>query len=298
MDELMLAPRQRELVDRVVAALTTVPGIVAIGLGGSHARGRARPDSDLDICLLYSAAAPFDVAEVRAIAARLDQGGNPVVAGLGEWGPWVDGGAWLTIEKQRVDLLYRAEDKVIAVLADAQQGRFESHFDQQPPFGYFGPTLLGEIAIMVPLADPGGRLASLQSRVQTMPLPLRQAIVQQSLWGVEFGLSAFAPKYVAAANVLAVAGCLTRFGQALVLALFALNNRYFLNDKTALDEIAEFALAPADFPQRLTALLAEIGQTREALSRAVTGLRALFDETRQLAGDLYQPLWPLETLTA
>lgn len=296
--DLALTAPQLEILHRVVAALRPVRGIAAIGLGGSHARGRARPDSDLDICLLYSAAAPLDIAQVRTVAGRLDDGGSPVVAALGEWGPWVDGGAWLIVDGQRVDFLYRAEEKVETVLTDAEAGRYETHFDQQPPFGYFGPTLLGEIAIMIPLVDPLGRLAALQAQVQLVPPALRQAIVQNCLWSVDFGLTAFAPKYVASANVHAVAGCLTRFGQALVLALFALNGRYFMNDKTALVEIGEFDAAPDDFALRLSAILAAVGHDQEILGSAVAKFRALFDEVRGLAGEIYQPYWSLETLTA
>jgi predicted nucleotidyltransferase len=298
MQNLVLIPQQRKILERVAAALCSVRGITAIGLGGSHARGRARPDSDLDICLLYSSKAAFDVAEIRSIAARLDHGGSPVVAGLGEWGPWVDGGAWLVIDEQRVDFLYRAEEKVEAVLADAHAGRFESHFDQQPPFGYFGPTLLGEIATMKPLSDPAGRLASLQARVMPFPAALRQTVVQHGLWSVEFGLTAFVPKYVVAGTTLSVAGCLTRFGQALVLTLFALNGRYFLNDKTALTEIEEFAICPVDFGDRLTALLATIGNNPDELARTVAEFRRLFAEVRDMASGLYQPYWSLEALTA
>ncbi len=295
---LTFTPRQQAITDRVCAALGFIDGVTAIGLGGSHARGRARPDSDLDFCLLYRAIEPFDIAAVRRIAELLNDGDRPVVAGFGDWGPWVDGGAWLVIDGQRVDLLYRAEEKVEAVFADAQAGHFESHFDQQPPFGYFGPTLLGEIATMKPLADPTGRLAALQARVTPMPSALRQAIVQHYLWSIEFGLTAFVPKYVAAGTTLAVAGCLTRFGQALVLALFALNDRYFMNDKTALDEAHEFPIAPDRFRERLTGLLAAIGNNPQDLAQSVAEFRRLFDDVRARSAGLYHPSWSLETLTA
>jgi predicted nucleotidyltransferase len=298
MNALALTPQHRAILARVVDAMLGVQGVLAIGLGGSHARGRARPDSDLDVVLLYDSTKSLDIAGLRLIAQQLDDGDSPVVAGVGEWGPWVDGGAWLVVEGQRVDLLYRAEGKVAAVLADAHAGRYGSHFEQQPPFGYFGPTLLGEIAVMQPLADPLGRLAALQDLVRPMPPALCQSIVQNCLWDVEFGLTAFVPKYVASANVLAVAGCLTRFGQALVLTLFALNNRYFVNDKTALEEVRAFDLAPAGFAERLAGLLAAVGGTPAEMGNAVGELRNLFEEVRALAATLYQPPWPMKALTA
>jgi predicted nucleotidyltransferase len=294
----MLTTRQQAILERTCTALSAICGITAIGLGGSHARGRARPDSDLDLCLLYRTAAPFDIGDIARIARELDDQGDPVIAGVGEWGPWVDGGCWLVIDGQRVDLLYRAEDKVEAVLSEAVAGRYESHFDQQPPFGYFGPTVLGEMSVVIPLVDPQGRLAELQAKTKVMPSALRQSVVQNCLWSIDFGLAAFLPKYVASGNVLAAAGCLTRFGHALVLAIFALNDRYLLNDKTALIEIGEFAVAPADFPARLESLLGTIGTTPAELGDAANELRRLFEEVRNLAGDLYRPFWSLEALTA
>jgi hypothetical protein len=35
---------------------------------------------------------------------------------IGDWGPWINGGAWLTVEGKRVDLLYRELDKVRSVI--------------------------------------------------------------------------------------------------------------------------------------------------------------------------------------
>jgi len=201
----------------------------------------------------------------------------------------VDGGGWLVVDQQKVDLLFRSLDKVEATLGDAEGGRFEMHFEQQPPFGFFGPTLLGEIAIAYPLLDPAQEIAKLKQRVTPMPQALAQAVVQSRLWSVEFGLNAFAPKYAAAGNVLALAGCLTRFAYALVLALFALNGVYLLNEKTALAEIDDFERAPKDFGARLNALLATIGAGPEALD----AIGALFEETKALAGGLYAPAWRL-----
>jgi hypothetical protein len=287
------SPLQTKALERVIDAFRDLPGLAALVLGGSQARGRARPDSDIDIGLYYRDSARFEIEAVRARAARLNDAPRCVVTDFGEWGPWVDGGAWLVVERQKVDLLYRSLDKVEATLAEAQAGRFEIHFEQQPPFGFFGPTLLGEIAIARPLIDRDDVIAALKARVSPMPQALAQAVVQSRLWSVEFGLTAFAPKYAAAGNVFALAGCLTRFGQALVLALFALNGRYLLSEKTALVEIDEFDKAPRQFGARLNALLATIGDAPAPLSGAVNAVSDLFEETRSLAGSWYRPAWPL-----
>jgi Nucleotidyltransferase domain/Domain of unknown function (DUF4037) len=283
-----LSNAQRELVDSLARRLGEIPGVAAVVLGGSYARGFARPGSDLDLGVFYSEAAPFDVAAVRALAASVNDTPDPVVTGFYVWGPWVNGGAWLTIGGQRVDLLYRSLEHQARVIADANAGRFELHWGQQAPFGFFGPTYLGELAICRPLFDPGGRVAALKREVAEYPEALRRAIVQAYLWQAEFSLESFAPKFAAGGEVLGAVGCLTRLAHQLVLVLFALNRRHLLSDKTALAEIAGFALAPPQFGERVAALLARPGREPAALAASVATAAGLVAETVALAGPLYR----------
>ena len=114
-------------------------------LGGSRADGTARPDSDWDLGVYYRGPASFDPAAVR------DLGHAGYVSALGEWGPIVDGGAWLTVDGTAVDVLFRDLDVVEGWLADAEAGRY-AVLDQN---GYLvgAPTYLpvGELAGCRPL---------------------------------------------------------------------------------------------------------------------------------------------------
>ncbi|WP_017668654.1 nucleotidyltransferase domain-containing protein [Sandarakinorhabdus sp. AAP62] len=286
-----LSREQDALISDVSAGLARITGVAAVVLGGSHARGRARPDSDIDIALYYRQRQPFAISAIRDLAARCNDTPEPVVSGFGEWGRWVDGGAWLTVGGQRVDLLYRQIDMVEHTLAEALCGRFEVDFAQQPPFGFFGPTVLGEVAIAKALFDPAGLVAELKTKVMPMPDALRRAVVQQCLWSVDFGLRAFAPKFVAAGNVYGAVGCFTRFANALALSLFALNGVYLLNDKTAMTEISEFPLTVPDFSDRLSTVLGTAGTEPLQLGQSMADMAKLFEATATLAGDLYRPTW-------
>ncbi|SCD41986.1 Nucleotidyltransferase domain-containing protein, partial [Streptomyces sp. SolWspMP-sol7th] len=105
----------------MAARLTDVDGIVAVALGGSRARGLHRPDSDYDLGLYYRGG--LDTAALRALAGEGVEVSEP-----GGWGPWVNGGAWLTVGEDRVDWIYRDLDRVEAVWEGCREGRFETGF--------------------------------------------------------------------------------------------------------------------------------------------------------------------------
>ena len=266
-----------------VDELAGVPGVAAVVLGGSFARGCARAGSDIDLGLLYHDEQPIDLGALRAVAARLDDAPDPTVTDLYAWGPWVNGGAWLTLRGQRVDLLYRSIERVEREIAAASAGRHEVHFAQQPPFGFWSGTLLGEAACALPLTDPAGAAARLRRAAATYPEALRAAVLRDMLHGAAFGLSAFAPKFAVRGDVWGTAACLARALWQLGLALFALNHTYLVSDKTLLDEIDGFALAPRDFRARAEAVLGAPGRTPAELAAAVEAIETLCAEVTALS---------------
>ena len=288
-----LSPEQRELVSSLAARLGAIRGMKAVVLGGSHARGRAQPSSDIDFGLLYSEVDPFSIQCVRELAEDVNDTAGPVVTNFYGWGPWVNGGAWLTIGGQRVDFVYRSLEHVERVIADAEAGRYEVHYAQQPPFGFFSGTYLGEIAVCVPLVDPEARLDLLKRRVVEYPEALRRTVMQDYLWAAELGLGAFARKFATRSDGYGTAACLTCAVNQLVLALFALNRKYPINDKTALVEIAEFECSPREFGPRVQKTLARLGNSPEELVVAIESVAQLARETVALADGLYQARFAL-----
>lgn len=262
-------------------------------LGGSHARGRAQPGSDIDLGLFYSETGPFSIHSIRQLAADINDTADPVVTDFFGWGPWVNGGAWLSIGGQRVDLLYRSLEHVERVIAEAELGRYEVHYLQQPPFGFFSGTYLGEVSICIPLCDANGRIEVLKRRVADYPEPLRRTVVRDYLFMAEFTLTAFAPKVAARSDTYGTAACLARAVNELVLALFALNRTYPINDKTVLSEVAEFAIAPREFRTRVQHTLGHLGSSPAELLVAVEAVTRLLHETLGLADGLYQPRYIL-----
>ncbi|MGW0701598.1 nucleotidyltransferase domain-containing protein [Streptomyces sp. NPDC002867] len=231
--------------------LTAVAGVRAVALGGSRARGAHRPDSDWDLGVYYRGEP--DVAALAELASEL--AGEPVeVAGPGGWGPWVDGGAWLTVDGAAVDWILRDLDRVRRVWADCRAGRYETGVQPGHPLGFWSPAYAGEVALCRVLDDPTGELGELRAQTATYPEPLRAALVEAA-WEAEFSV-AVARKSAGSGDTLHVSLCLSRAFGVLVQSLHAYHRVWCLNEKGALAAAAALPGVPGDFTARVSAALA------------------------------------------
>ena len=285
----MTIPAEKtRLLEDIAGRLATVPNVEAVALGGSHARGMHRPESDLDIGIHYREGAPFAIDDIRAIAKAFSAGGSPTVTDFYDWGPFVNGGAWIDTRVCKIDFLYRNLDQLERIVADAHQGRSDHSFDQQPPFGFRSVTALGEIHIAKPLHDPKNVLVPLKAAVASFPSALKTRIVRDTLGMAEFTFIHARNYYAKAGDVPNTASCMTRIFHYLVHALFALNETYLVNDKTSLKEIESFPTKPQDFGVRVSAILAAPGGSPETLDASLDHLKELLAETTALSGS-YKP---------
>ncbi|WP_246143507.1 nucleotidyltransferase domain-containing protein [Actinacidiphila oryziradicis] len=259
-------------VEAMAERLTRVPGVVGVMLGGSRARGTHRPDSDWDLGVYYRGEP--DVAALKRLAA--DATGAPVeVAGPGGWGPWVNGGAWLTVGGARVDWILRDLDRVERVWADCLAGRYEVGIQPGHPLGFWSPCYAGEVALGRMLADPAGELAALQQQTRHYPEPLRRALTDAA-WEADFTVGA-ARKSAAGGDLLHVALCLSRAIGILVQAILAHHRVWCLNEKGALAAAAGLPDTPAGFRDRAQAVLSGLGDP----PAAVEATAALVAEVRR-----------------
>ncbi len=283
-----LAAEQRRVVEDVVTGLRSVRFVSAIVLGGSHALGTSRADSDVDIGVYYSQVAPFHIDEIRRVVRNIARQGEPIVTGFYDWGRWVNGGAWIPVGKTRVDLLYRNIDQVEHAIVEARKGVWHEDFDQQPTYGFRSVTYLAEIDCCIALHDPHGRIAALKRQVAHYPEALKHTIISDMLWSGEVSL-VFARDFAKKRDVYNTVGCLTRIANDLTQALFAINETYFLNDKHALGFVDQFANRPPNYHQAIEAVLARPGQTVAELTASVEAFAQLWSDVTALVADLYKP---------
>ncbi|WTI78618.1 nucleotidyltransferase domain-containing protein [Streptomyces sp. NBC_00727] len=257
----------------MAARLTEVPGVRAVLLGGSRARGTHRPDSDWDLGVYYRGTP--DTAALSALAAAFQ--GSPVeVTAPGGWGPWVNAGGWLRVDGVQVDWILRDLDRVEDVWADCREGRYEVGVQPGHPLGFWSPAYPGEVALGRVLTDPGGELTALREETSRYPEPLREALAGAA-WEADFSVVA-ARKSAPAGDRLHVSLCLSRAFGTLAQSLHAHHRTWCLNEKGALAAAAALPDTPADFAARVDAAL------RGLDAAAVETAAELVREVREVLG--------------
>jgi predicted nucleotidyltransferase len=289
---MMLNNDQKQIIKHITDNLQEVKGVTAIVLGGSHATGHASAASDLDIGIYYHEQAPFDIQKIKTIAKEIAIDLAPTVTDFYEWGPWVNGGAWIHTSAGKVDFLYRNIEQVANTVQRAQQGEWENHYEQQPPYGFSSVFYLAECKDCISLYDPHNIIGSLKDVVKEYPSKLRHTIIQHSLWSAEFTLIQ-AETFASQKDMYNTAGCLTRALKNIVSALFAICELYPIGDKRAMDILAQTDKKWNGLSQVVEDILS---MHKSSLSHNTLALRHLFEKTVDSAGGIYQPLFPIKKM--
>ena len=219
-------------------------------LGGSRADGTARADSDWDLGVYYRGPASFDPTAVRGL------GHAGYVSALGEWGPIVDGGAWLTVDGTAVDVLFRDLGAVEGWLADAEAGRY-AVLDQN---GYLvgAPTYL-----------PVGELAGCRhlggAELPRPAFPERLAATAPGRWEGRASVALlFAEGHARGGDAVACAGMLAAAALCAAHARLTARREWARNEKrliarAGLDAVQPSLARPGATAAELTATVAAVG---------------------------------------
>jgi predicted nucleotidyltransferase len=269
------------LISTIVERLKSVAGIETIVLGGSRARGTHTSTSDIDLGIYYSPSTPMDLKALAQVAAEIDdEHRDNLINSPGGWGPWINGGGWLTVNQIPVDFLYRDLDKVSRIITDNCAGRFEIAYQPGHPHAFPSYIYLCEVALCQPLWDPNNTLAHLKDRVRPYPPQLKQAIVNNFWWEADFSLKN-AHKSISRGDVAYAAGCCFRGVMCLMQVLFALNEQYWMNEKGAVGIASGFQLSPKQLNERVARAFTQLNASAEGINTAIETLEELREECSQ-----------------
>jgi hypothetical protein len=273
------------LLERIVPVFAQVPGVRAVALGGSRARGAAHAASDYDIGLYFDEGAGLDVERLHEAAKGLvDDPDAARLTEVGGWGPWIVGGGWLTIAGKQVDLLYRPTEGVEKVIRACREGRVSMDYQPGHPHGFCSAIWMGEVALCRPLSDSHGAIANLKAMTVPYPDQLRDALIRRFLWEVLFSIEN-AETAVARGDPTYIAGCAFRSLACAAQVLFAVNRRYLINEKGALAAAARLPLTVGNLAERAKsvweaiglgafgAVLGELGSIQRELARLTEAAR-------------------------
>jgi predicted nucleotidyltransferase len=283
-----LAKWVSEIAARVAERLALIKGIEAVALGGSHVRGTAREDSDIDLALYYEPHTPFVINELNEAACELDdrRHGRGLVTALGAWGAGVNGGGWLLIGGRHVDLLYRDLTRVRALIEKCIHGEIDAVYQLGHPLGFHNQIYAGEVHTCQRLYDSAEKLAELKSLVAVYPPRMRRALVDKHLFDAQFEIE-IAARPATHGDIAYVSQCLARVVGFMVLVLYALNHSFFLNEKNAFIESRTFALCPNGFHREVERILGRLGNSAAELSGSIAAVRAVAADLRGFCQDHY-----------
>jgi predicted nucleotidyltransferase len=282
-----------QLIAEIAHRLKHVAGVEAVVLGGSRARGTHTPTSDIDLGIYYDPATPLDLAALARVATEIDdRHRTELITEIGGWGPWINGGGWLSVQTVPVDFLYRDLDRVSRVMTDCRKGQIEMAYQPGHPHGFASYIYMAEVALCRPLWDPHGRIAALKAQTQPYPPQLGHAIIRRFSWEAEFSLR-IARKSEARGDVAYAAGCCFRCVVCLAQTLFALNEQHWMNEKGAVALAATFPRCPPRFEERVNAAFRALDATAQAIAGAIDTLDQLVQETSALVTDLSRAAAPV-----
>ncbi len=263
--------------------LAKVEGIVAVVVGGSWAKGTATKDSDIDLAIYYKASHPPSTESLRQVIDQMaDDPSDNILTGFGGWGPWINGGGWITIDKHEINLLYSNLDQVQFHVQEALEGRNILNHQPGHPHGFHTHMFAAQIHLCKILYDPHGDIAKLKYLLKPYPAKLKVSLINDFLWQAEFALD-FAEKGASRTDIFYVTGFLFDCAASLVQVLFALNETFWLNEKGALEIAETFLLKPANFKSRVEQVLANVGTNPKELEQSLNQFKQLVKETQELS---------------
>lgn len=242
-------------------------GRCAVTIGGSRGKRTADNRSDFDFRLfcdeIVGAPRYWESEEWKPFAAVVDrwraQGVNIDycwVRSVGEIEAQLD--AWLSGKIQPVEMVWTL----------------------------WGYHLLTDIANQMVIDDPDGLIAAWQARLTPYPRSLQTAIIAKHMGSLNYWRTDYHYRNkVERGDVVFLAGISARLVHDILQVLFAINRTYYVGDGNNLHYMADFAIQPSHFSERIGAILYP-APTENRFETQYEALNQLIDDVALLAAQV------------
>jgi hypothetical protein len=234
----MTVPLESEVLDDLVPLIAALPGPgrMAVGIGGSRAKGRTDGYSDYDFRVYADQWCGPDLTVTPEYAA--------FAKGMERWearGVHIDG-TWP-----------RLIGPLDAELDEWFAGTGRPTDLDWAIWGYYLPTDLAHQRI---IHDPDGVMAGWKARLATYPEALRIRVLAQNMELLRYWRNDYHyESKVLRGDVVFLAGLTSRLVHGVLQVVFALNRRWFPGDGWILPMAESLAITPPDMAARITAIL-------------------------------------------
>lgn len=255
--------------EKWVTALARIKGIDGIVLGGSKSRSENDPYSDTDIGIYYQETIDWKALET-CLTTLMDASRNEKVLYLpGELGKWVNGGASLTADGEMVDVFLRETKRTQLVLEECLEGIITIDYQIGHPFGFVNTIYAAEIhyaKILWEQADqPITKLKHLLKKDGDYPIKMKTSTMTYFLSNATLTMEMSEKPakrgdiHYALGNCFQAVSCWNQ-------VLFALNERYLMNEKTSIKLANKLPLRPKAYLVRVNQIYAYFSRQNVALA--------------------------------
>ena len=269
--------------DELIRDLGAVAGELAVGpcaiaLGGSHAKGVADAQSDIDIYVFAESWLP-DAERVALLLQLL-----PNAAAARSWSaPPEQAGTDFSLDGQEIEIWFRQLAPIAGVIERSVAGEAVRRYVTWTPNGYYEHCALADLTSLRVLADPEAVLTPLLERIAVYPPALRTALIRHGLVSAGFWRNNFhLETALARADGYYLQSIAQQIVTDLIQALFAINRAHFPGDKKLSTHVGKLADVPEDFMARVEAVLGGEGSSAAWRARFAE-LYRLVDEVTTLS---------------
>jgi len=234
---------------QLIGPISQVPGVVAIGLGGSRSIGTSVPSSDFDVIIFSGPEPQLDHARMAEAVQQL--GGKMITS---QRNPGESLLAEITIGNAKIELFFRKMSAIAAEIEGARQGRFRRSFNALHVVGFISTILISYATYVRPVWDPEGKLKDLIASAFPYPDALRNQMINVFRSDARVALG-HAAKVRSPEDLPHLMALYSRVIASWNLVLFAANRKYPVIDKGGRKLVSTFERTPPGYEFRSAAIL-------------------------------------------